>query len=447
MPNLPPDLPENVPPNLPEDSPHRPDGETPDITTKSRNMTCHDCGANLVYAPGTTALKCNYCGAENEIVAEVETIIEENDFYTALQEVSSKTDMQTLQTVQCDSCGARTTLKPNIVSDECAFCGTPLVTSSPETVEVFQPKSLLPFHIDQKEAGKLFKDWVSSLWFAPNDLKKRAALTEKLKGMYIPYWTFDSETDSRYHGMRGDYYYTTERYTDSDGNAQTRQVRHTRWSPASGRIDHFFDDTLVLASHSLPRNYVDKLEPWDLEKLAGYDERYLSGFQTETYQIDLKSGFEVAKGKMKDQIRDLVSRDIGGDEQRIEDIQIDYNDITFKHILLPLWISAYRYQDKVFRFLVNARTGEVQGERPYSAIKIALAVIAALIVIGLFFFFTSGKRRSDLFDGNDFGNLASNFDAYNHSFQIAFQNMFQSIYLKVDVVSQFVMSVDFLSWI
>ncbi|WP_338794145.1 hypothetical protein [Bernardetia sp. MNP-M8] len=438
MPNLPPDLPNN----LPEDSPRRPDGETPDITTKSRNMTCHDCGANLVYAPGTTALKCNYCGAENEIVAEVETIIEEHDFYAALQQASSKTEMQTLQTVQCDNCGARTTLKPNVVSDECAFCGTPLVTSSPETVEVFQPKSLLPFDIDQKAAGKLFKDWVSSLWFAPNDLKKRAELTEKLKGMYIPYWTFDSETDSRYHGMRGDYYYTTESYTDSDGNHQTRQVRHTRWSPVSGRIDHFFDDTLVLASHSLPRNYVDKLEPWDLEKLAGYDERYLSGFQTETYQIDLKSGFEVAKGKMQEQIRNLVSRDIGGDEQRIEDIQIDYNDITFKHILLPLWISAYRYQDKVYRFLVNARTGEVQGERPYSVIKIALAVIAVLAIIALLFFFTSGKRRADLFDGTDFGNLAYT-DSYSH----LFQNTFQNIYLKVDLISQFIMNIDFLNWI
>ncbi|AFM04820.1 hypothetical protein Fleli_2454 [Bernardetia litoralis DSM 6794] len=429
--------------DLSEDSPRHPDGETPDLNANTRNLSCKDCGANLTYAPGTTFLKCQYCGAENEIVAEEEVAIEEYDFHQALEHTAEKTDMQTLQTVQCGGCGARTTLKPNIVSDECAFCGTPLVTSSPETVEVFQPKSLLPFHIDQKEAGKLFKDWVSSLWFAPNDLKKRAELTEKLKGMYIPYWTFDSETDSRYRGMRGDYYYTTESYTDSDGNHQTRQVRHTRWTNVSGHIDHFFDDTLVLASHSLPQNYVDKLEPWDLEKLAGYDERYLSGFQTETYQVDLKSGFEIAKDKIETQIRTMVSNDIGGDEQRIESLQTNHNDITFKHILLPLWISAYRYQDKVYRFMINARTGEVQGERPYSVIKIALAVIAVLAIIGLLFFFTNGKKRADLFDGTDFGNLASNFDSYNH----LFQNTFQSIYLKVDLISQFAMNIDFLNWI
>ena len=433
-------------PYLPEDSPRRPDGENVDLNAKARNLGCKDCGATLTYAPGTTVLKCQYCGAENEIAPEEEVAIVENDFYAALQHTAQKSDMQTLQTVQCDGCGARSTLKPNVVSDECAFCGTALVTSTPETVEVFQPKSLLPFHIDQKQAGQLFKDWVSSLWFAPNDLKRRAELAEKLKGMYIPYWTFDSETDSRYHGRRGDYYYTTESYTDSDGNAQTRQVRHTRWSNVSGHINHFFDDTLVLASNSLPRNYVEKLEPWDLEKLAGYDERYLAGFQTETYQVDLKSGFEVAKDKMEAEIRNMVMSDIGGDEQQIESVQTNHSDITFKHILLPLWISAYRYNDKVYRFLVNARTGDVQGERPYSAIKIALAVIAVLAIIVLFFLFTNGKRRADLFDGSNFENLAYT-DSYSHLFQNTFQSIFQSIYLKADLISQFVINIDFTNWI
>ena len=427
-------------PDLPEDSPRNPDGETPDLNAKTRNLGCKDCGATLTYAPGTTALKCQYCGAENEIEAEEEVAIEEYDFQEALQHTADKADMQTLQTVQCDGCGARSTLKPNVVSDECAFCGTPLVTSSPETVEVFQPKSLLPFEIDQKKAANLFKEWVSSLWFAPNDLKKRAALAEKLKGMYIPYWTFDSETDSHYQGRRGDYYYTTENYTDSDGNSQTRQVRHTRWTNVSGHINHFFDDTLVLASNSLPQNYVEKLEPWDLEKLAGYDERYLSGFQTETYQVDLKSGFEVAKDKMEAQIRNMVTSDIGGDEQQIENVQTNHSDITFKHILLPLWISAYRYNDKVFRFLVNARTGEVQGERPYSTIKIVLAVLAVLAILGVLFFVVGGKKRAGLFDATDFGNLAYT-DSYSH----LFQNTFQNLYLKVDLISQFVLNIDFLN--
>lgn len=151
---------------------------------------------------------------------------------------------------------------------------------------------------------------------------------------------------------------------------------------------------LVPASNSLPRNYINMLEPWDLQNLSAFDERFLSGFQTEAYQVGLKDGFELAQDRMASHIRLLIKRDIGGDHQRIRRMKTDYSDITFKHILLPLWISAYHYKDKIYRFLINARTGEVRGERPYSTIKIAFAVILGIIIIvlsGLFFFINKNQ--------------------------------------------------------
>ena len=86
---------------------------------------------------------------------------------------------------------------------------------------------------------------------------------------------------------------------------------------------------------------------------------------------------------MDARIRVLVCRDIGGDEQRIHSVKTQHDNVTFKHILLPVWISAYRYQNQVYRFLVNARTGEVQGERPYSWVKITLLVLAILAAVGI----------------------------------------------------------------
>jgi hypothetical protein len=143
-----------------------------------------------------------------------------------------------------------------------------------------------------------------------------------------------------------------------------------------------FDDILILASRSLPKKYADRLEPWDLESLEPYGDAYLSGFRAESYRVTLREGFEEARTVMDSTIRSSVRRDIGGDHQRIHSIRTQYDDITFKHILLPVWISAYRFREKVYRFLVNARTGEVQGERPWSWVKIALAVLAGLAVIG-----------------------------------------------------------------
>jgi len=254
---------------------------------------------------------------------------------------------------------------------------------------IIKPSYVLPFNIDQKNAFVQFKGWIKKLWFAPNDLKHYADNADKLNGMYIPYWTYDSNTSSSYTGQRGDNYTTTESYTAFENGksvTRTRTVTKIRWSYASGHVNNQFDDVLVLASNSLPENYTAALEPWDLHNLASYSDKFLSGFRTESYQVDVKTGFEKSKVIMDNGIRQSVCRDIGGDHQRISSLDTTYNDIKFKHILLPIWLSAYKYKEKVYRFMINGRTGEVQGERPYSTIKIVLTVLGgiALIVAGYF---------------------------------------------------------------
>jgi hypothetical protein len=158
-------------------------------------------------------------------------------------------------------------------------------------------------------------------------------------------------------------------------------VTRTRWSAASGTVFNRFDDVLVVASRSLPPAQADALPPWDLAGLVPYRDEYLSGFRAESYQVGLPEGFAKAKTVMEAEIREAVCRDIGGDHQQIQSLQTRHDKTTFKHILLPIWISSYRYGDRTYRFLVNARTGEVQGERPWSWIKIALAAIAAVVAI------------------------------------------------------------------
>jgi LSD1 subclass zinc finger protein len=359
----------------------------------SQKLDCTGCGAKLIFAPGTDSLKCQYCGDINKIEIKEIAPIEEYDFLQAIRNGVSVAEKHEISTVKCPSCGAQSTLAPNISSDQCAFCGTPLVVEQASRTSIIKPKSLLPFKITSKQAGTFFKDWLHGLWFAPNKLKKYAKLSEKLKGMYMPYWTYDSQTFTSYRGERGTNYTVQESYTDSDGNRQTRTVTKIRWRSVSGTVSNFFDDVLVLASNSLSRKHTQELEPWDLENLVNFDEQFLSGFQTEVYQIGLEDGFKEAKSRMEDHIRTLIYRDIGGDHQRISSMDSHFNDITFKHVLLPLWISAYRFNDKVYRFLVNARTGEVKGERPYSIIKITLAVLAGLALIAALYYFFGDDPR------------------------------------------------------
>lgn len=349
----------------------------------SSAFACTNCGAELQFAPGTDALACPYCGTQNEIeVAEV--AIEERDFETELQVLREQQEVYEVQTVQCESCGAESTLDPNVASDLCPFCGTSMVLTE-HTQRLVKPQAVLPFKVKRDEAEKAFRTWLRSLWFAPNDLKEYARREGRLAGMYLPYWTFDAAATTRYTGQRGEYYYVTETYTDSDGNRRTRRKRRTRWYPARGTVRNTFDDVLVVASESLPRNYMRKLEPWELDALVPYDDAYLSGFRTESYTVELERGYRIAQERMQPEIDRAIRRDIGGDTQRISSKSTDYDDVTFKHILLPVWLAAYRYGDDVYRIMINARTGEVQGERPWSTVKIALAVIAALVLIAAFY--------------------------------------------------------------
>ncbi len=360
----------------------------------SNQIKCKDCGGNLKFLPGTPFLNCEYCGAKNEIESEKEIEIIENDYESFLNEKEHTEDKKEISTVKCDNCGAATTMQPNVTSSACPYCDTPLVIKNASTSSIIAPSYLLPFKIDRKGATGMFVKWVADLWFAPSKLKQYAEHSaEKLNGMYMPYWTYDTNTVTEYTGMQGIHYYVTESYRDSEGNTQTRQVQRTNWYPASGIVNNEFDDILVVSSKSLPEKLANELEPWDLEALVAYNDKYLSGFVTESYQVDLKSGFDKAKIRMDGVIDSSVRAHIGGDVQQVTSKSSEYNDIKFKHILLPVWLSAYKYNDKVYRFMINARTGEVQGERPYSTIKIALAVLAGVAVIGVIIYFAMQYKK------------------------------------------------------
>jgi len=353
--------------------------------TLQTSLQCSNCGAILHFAPGTHHLKCSYCGVANEIADTVTGAIVSFDYEEFIADKYGGAAAQTANIVSCRNCGASTTLPPEVNSDSCAFCASPLIINEAESREIVKPHYILPFVVPQPQALDSFRKWLKNLWFAPSDLSRIVrGDARQFKGVYIPHWSYDTDTVTHYTGSRGEYYYVTESYTENVNGrmeVRTRQVRHTAWHPASGTVDCAFNDILVSASHSLPQKVANRLEPWRLETLVHYNEQYVSGFRSELYQIDAAAGFEAAKQEMDPVIREAILRDIGGDEQRITGYDNSYNHIALKYLLLPTWISAYKYKDKLYHFTVNACTGEVVGERPYSALKITLAVIAGIALL------------------------------------------------------------------
>ncbi len=349
-----------------------------------RRFPCESCGAVLSFVPGTTLLKCSHCGSQTPI-PESEQRVEEEDYHAQLAELARSAPTESHPTLKCDACAAEVSRPPRVTSLTCPFCGSNIVARELCPTRI-RPRALLPFAITAEEASARYARWLRDLWFAPSALAEFARKEQRLAGIYMPCWTYDCAATTRYTGFRGEHYYVTV------GTGRNRRTeRRTRWYPASGTVHNRFDDVLVPASGSLPRDRTEALEPWDLKNAVPYDDAYLAGFRAESYQIGLEEGFERAKGIMAGVIDATIRRDIGGDAQRIVSRSTRYDNITFKHILLPVWMSAYRYKGRVYRFLVNARTGEVQGERPYSWVKITAAIAAGLALVALVVLFIMAR--------------------------------------------------------
>jgi len=347
--------------------------------SSEHRFPCTTCGADLRFEPGQTDLVCDYCGARVEIegLAAGPTEIAEIDYRRALQGLD-EAEVEETRIATCPNCAAQIEFDADVHATECPFCATPVVTDT-GTHRQIKPKGVLAFGLDERAAKTAMTDWLGRLWFAPGGLQEFARKGRKMQGVYVPYWTFDAQTDSRYSGQRGTIYYVTETRM-RDGKREQVQVQKIRWSPKSGRVRRFFDDVLVLASKSLPKRFTDALEPWDLSELVPYAPEILAGFRAEGYTVELDDGLSEARAYMDRVILRDVKFDIGGDRQQVHRVDTDVSAVTFKHILLPVWLAAYKYNGKTFRFVVNGRSGKVQGERPYSAWKIAFAVTLGLIL-------------------------------------------------------------------
>lgn len=352
-----------------------------------RQYLCSSCGADLVFKPQDGFLSCRHCG-HKEAIPESAKQVDEQSFEKHLRirpEQMAKLAAHALE-VQCQGCGATSIFVAPEVTGRCEFCGLQIVALPKSSDPILTPGGLLPFSITPEQATSELRQWLSSRWFAPSNLK-HFAQPESIHGVYIPYWMYDTYTSSDYTGRRGEHYYESETYYVRDSNGtwerRTRDVRRTHWYPVSGKVTAWFDDVLIPATLSLTSARLTTLEPWDLDNLKPYDPAFLSGFRAQRYQINIEEGFDRAKEAVAPVIKRDVQNDIGGDVQTIETLSTEYSQITFKHLLLPVYVGAHKYNGKLFQIVVNGRTGEIHGDRPYSFWKLALLGVSLLVFVFL----------------------------------------------------------------
>lgn len=338
---------------------------------------CENCGGNMVFDIGSQKLKCPNCDTEQDIISNKN--IKEYDFYKYdLLEKKSSWGNE-VDSIICDSCGAEAVIEKNQTALFCSFCGSSQVLKSKQEAGI-TPEGVLPFKIDKYMAQESLEKWIKKRWFAPNNLKVLYE-TESLKAIYVPYWTYDADTVSNYSGEGGEYYYVTE-----ERNGKSVRVRKTRWHNVSGVVYESFDDILVNASKNFQESLMRNIEPYNTKAIEGYKPHFLSGYIAERYSKGMKECFNIARDRMDGVIISKAKSDIlkRYDTSRSVRVRTTYNNLKYKHVLLPVWTSNYDYRGKKFIYVINGQTGKINGKHPFSHIKIALIISIILIVIVCF---------------------------------------------------------------
>jgi hypothetical protein len=339
------------------------------------------------FSPEKQQLSCTHCG-NTQVIPKTKDKLQErplHGFQVENQQLLNA-PVEEKKVFGCPNCGARMTANADVPTITCAFCGTKNVNPEARKTRLIEPAGVLPFRLSREQATERFKSWIGDDWLAPSDLKA-GAIPDNFQGIYIPFWTFDAQAYSNWQAEAGFYYYVTVQVSDGKGGRVSQQERRVRWEPRSGSHSAFYDDVLTMASAQLVSQeaIVAEASSYDLNDVVDYDPRFLLGWEAEVYSIDLPNSARKGEADIRDREENACLQEVGGDVQRNLAVDTQLTNQTFKHILLPLWICAYVYNGKPYRFLVNGQTGRIAGERPKSAWKITFLAIGFLLLVLLLY--------------------------------------------------------------
>ncbi len=355
--------------------------------------SCPSCGSKIGYSAEKRKIACDYCGY-TEALDTAQDEVEEQSLQDAMERAAAWQPVATTKLqIKCSSCGSSTLVEGNNPNINCSFCGSKNINQAAFQGNFIQPVGIIPFFIHRKLGEMKFTEWIGSGWFHPSELSQKASLRD-LRGVYIPFWTYDAQTETEYQGESGHHYYETIYTRDSEGNQVATQIQRTRWVWQTGHISHFFDDILIVASKGVQPEHIKGISPFKLESVINYDPRLLLNWEAEVYGIEVDKGYEMASREMDSRLYNIAASRLGGDTYRNLNIDVEKSYQTFKHLLLPVWLCAYTYNGKIYQFAINGQTGKVTGDKPYSTIKIAFAVILGLIVLAAIFYLYTTTQGS-----------------------------------------------------
>lgn len=347
-------------------------------TMEETDKKCPSCGGVMDFDPATGGLSCPYCGHTEEIPVNGEEPLSAEEIALEKADKVENCDWGAAKkTIICNACGAESVYDALEIASVCPFCGSNQVMEAADQ-NTMAPGGVVPFQVTDQKASDLFKAWIKRKWFCPK-LAKESAKAKHFKGIYLPYWTFDAKTSSTYRGEFG-----RDKVRKTAGGEERVE---TSWYPVKGTHYENFDDELICASANYNLSMLQGLEPYRTAENKAYKPEYIAGFAAERYSLGVSNAWELTKDSMRFKLKENIERDIRREHNadRVRNLKIDtlFQDMTYKYLLLPVWISSYKYKEKVYQFMVNGQTGKVSGKTPISVPKVVISIIGVILIIAL----------------------------------------------------------------
>jgi DNA-directed RNA polymerase subunit RPC12/RpoP len=342
----------------------------PEEAEASQVYLCPNCGGRVKFSAEDHLLRCDSCGTELPVPEGARAEVTEQVLDFVLPTTRGHRWAEAQHRLLCERCGAENLLPVGQTAGECAYCGSRQLIESTESRELVDPNAIGPARLGEEQAVKRFKAWLGKDWFAPDDLKKLARASA-LRPAYYPFWTFDGTLQMEW---------TCEVNEGSHDNPH--------WVRRNGVEFEMFDDVLVPGMKALKAEDLTRVEPFPIKEAVEFTPEYLAGWTAMTYDLPLADASlkarEIVARKMRRQLHNRV--ELLSEKRNVSGNGVSWSGLTFKHMLLPLWVGSYTYRGKTYRVLVNGQTGKVGGEKPRDMVKVVAVALSGLMSLVVLLF-------------------------------------------------------------
>jgi len=322
---------------------------------------CPCCGGAIEFNSSIQKLKCPYCETEFELETlanyDKELSGEDNDEMEWNMESAqewTEGEEEGMRVYVCKSCGGEIVADENTAASACPYCDNPIVLLKSVAGEL-KPEYIIPFKLDKKDAKAKFKEHLEGKKLLPKVFKTQNHL-EEIKGIYVPYWIFDSKADAklRYRASKVRHWSDAKNYyTETSYYSVLRE----------GNIA--FANVPVDGSSKIPDDMTESLEPFDSKDAVPFQTAYFAGYMADKYDVDKEKAVTRANDRVKKSTQDSFRSTVKGYQTvEYEGGNIKLVDGKASYVMYPVWILTTKWKGELYTFAMNGQTGKFVGNLP-----------------------------------------------------------------------------------